>query len=383
VPLAHAQARRTLRLMLVFLVAAGVAAAVDRVRWLPLHLFLAGAVVLAISGVSIMLTVTWSAAPAPPGWAATGQRWAIALGAAGVAVGRRWSAEPLTATAGSLYLVGLVGLAALLVATAARGVERRFDPAVWGYVVAIVAGLAGVGMGIAAATGNGWAQVRSMHVTTNLLGLVGLSVAGTLPFFAATVVRAKMSPRATRVRLGIQIAWLAGALGAAVVGFAQEAPDLAMIGLLAYAMGVAAVYATVPRPTRRQLTWAGPRLVGLWAAGAWWILVLIATAADARAGRAVFAGRWLVVLVVATYGQVLGASVAYLFPMLRGGGHVRLGEAFAATRSWPGLVAVNMVGLSAAVGFPNQLTAAALAAWVADTAWRLGRIRAGTGPSPR
>ena len=55
--------------------------------WGPLHAFLAGAVILAISGASQMFTVTWSAAPAPGRTVTTGQRWAVTVGVAAVLVG--------------------------------------------------------------------------------------------------------------------------------------------------------------------------------------------------------------------------------------------------------------------------------------------------------
>src|SRR3546814_14742063 len=59
-------------------------------------------------------------------------------------------------------------------------------------------------------------------------------------------------------------------------------------------------------------------------------------------------GRWLLVLVVAGYGQILWGSLAYVVPMLRGGGHERLGEGFAVTRSWLGLGAAHAAGIALA-----------------------------------
>ena len=89
----HAQTRTTVRFALAFFIAAGLAAALDgrtdAGEWFALHLLLAGGVVSAISGVSLMLTVTWSAAPAPPESWVSLQRGCIALGAAGLGVSRR------------------------------------------------------------------------------------------------------------------------------------------------------------------------------------------------------------------------------------------------------------------------------------------------------
>jgi len=375
VRVSHAQTRLTVRLALAFVLAAATTAAVGSPRWLTLHMFLAGAVVLAISGVSLMLTVTWSAAPAPPGGWATVQRWTIAAGAAGVALGREADApDGAVAVAGAIHLGGLVLLAVLLVATVRRGVERRFDVAVAAYVAAVTAGTAGVGLGVAMVLDTSTEAVRAAHLTVNLLGLVGLVVGGTMPFFAATVGRARMAPQATPRRLGVTLAWQVSALAAAAVLLAGSQETAAGVALAAYALGIVATLASLPRPTRRQLTWAGPRLLGLWAGGAWWAVAVTATAVDATADRTVFADRWLVVLVVAGYGQILWGSLAYLLPMLRGGGHERLSEGFATTRSWLGFAAANAAGLTAALAGPGPITAAAVAVWVVDSGWRAARV---------
>src|SRR5690242_17473126 len=87
---AHRQARRGVSASLGFVAAAliGVVVPHETGAWLPLHLFLAGAVVLAISTVSLLLTTTWAAAPAPADRAVIAQRLLVGVGAAGVALGR-------------------------------------------------------------------------------------------------------------------------------------------------------------------------------------------------------------------------------------------------------------------------------------------------------
>jgi hypothetical protein len=166
VRLSQAQARRTVRFALCFIVAAALAAMFGPTVWLPLHLFLAGAVVLGISGVSLMLTVTWSAAPAPPDRWVGLQRICIAAGAAGIAVGRSAALPVATvAVAGTVYLTGVVLLAVLLVTTVRRGVERRFDVAVAAYVAALAAGTAGAVVGVVMAVGSPSPALRSAHAT--------------------------------------------------------------------------------------------------------------------------------------------------------------------------------------------------------------------------
>jgi nitrite reductase (NO-forming) len=277
------------------------------------------------------------------------------------------------AVAGTVYLAGVVLLGVLLVTTVRRGVERRFDVAVAAYVAALVAGIAGAVVGVVMAVGSPSPALRSAHVTLNLLGLVGLVVAGTLPFFAATVVRARMSPRASARRLVLMLGGQVCMLVLAVSALAVGAASVAAIGLAGYAVGIIAVFDCLPRPTRRQLRWAGPRLVGLWCGGAWWVVAVAATALDAAAGRAVFDGRWLAVLVIAGYAQLMWGSLAYLLPMLRGGGHERLAEGFATTRSWLGLVAANLAGLAMA-GSWMPAAAACVTVWMLDSAWRAARV---------
>lgn len=371
VRLSHEQTRPTLRVALAFVVAAALAAAWGSTRWVGLHLFLAGAVVLAISGVSLMLTVTWSAAPAPPKRWVAAQRVCIAAGAAGVGLGGV-AGVPVAAVAVAAipYVAGLVLLAWLLVSTVRQGVERRFDAAVAAYVAALLAGVVGVGLGAYMAITTPSPLLRAAHATTNLLGLVGLVVGGTMPFFAATVGRTRMSPHAGAKRLAATVCWqvcmLALAVGSLLAGLGLPL----VIGLGGYALGILVTLAWLPRPTGRQLRWAGPRLYALWVGGLWWAAAVAATAVDVAAGRGAFGGRWLLVLVVAGYAQILWGSLAYLLPMLRGGGGKRLGEGFATTRSWVGLVAANVAGASLALALPAVVPAAAVGVWVIDSAWR-------------
>ncbi len=342
-------------------------------RWLVIHLFFAGAVVLAISGVSLMLTVTWSAAPAPAERWAAFQRWSVAVGAAGVGLGHEvGAADAVVGAAAALYVVGLVALGVVLVSTVRRGIERRFDPAVGAYSAALVAGVGGASMGTVMAVGSA-TGLRDAHLVANLLGFVGLAVGGTMPYFVATVVRSKMSPRATRVRLWGAVGWQSTMVAVAVVSSLADIAVVAAVALGGYALGIVAVLALVPTPTRRQLEWSGPRLVAVWAGAAWWAVAVAATAVDVANGRPVGGAPWLGVLAVAGYAQILWGSLAYLLPMLRGGGHVRLAEGFATTRSWVGLAAVNATGFALVVSW-GPVAAVAAAVWVLDAAWRASRV---------
>lgn len=76
---------------------------------------------------------------------------------------------------------------------------------------------------------------------------------------------------------------------------------------------------------------------------------------------------------VGGFAQILVASIAYLGPVLRGGGHRRLTAGFAATRSWLSVAVGNIAAIAALVGNRTTL-AAALAIWLADIAIRGRRL---------
>jgi nitrite reductase (NO-forming) len=347
VAIVQAQARRALAVAAGFAVAAAAASVVPHRTgaWLPLHLFLVGTLLSAISGATRLFAVTWSAGtPGHPVEVAV-QRWAVAVGAAGLAAGRelRWPAGVL-GLAGSLVVVGLLLLGHLLVVEVRSGKVPRFRPALHAYLAAIACGLAGAGLGVAMVAGRG--AERDAHVVLNVLGLVGLVMAGTLPFFVATQARMKMSPRATLRRLHVTLALLAGGVGIAAAGALTEHPAVTGAGLAAYVGGLVHLATTLPSPGAKQLRWAGPRLLQLALGLAWWAGTVAVAAVRSFLGLAPLPESLVVTLVVGAYAQILVASLAYLGPVLRGGGHERLGRGFATTRSWVAVVTVNGAGLA-------------------------------------
>lgn len=377
VPESQAQARQGLALCLLFAAAALIQVIVGGDRWTAVHLFAAGGLTSAFSGVSVMLAATWSTAPAPAPALGTAQRAAIAIGAAGVVLARRADAPAaVVGSFGSLYAAGLLALAVLLVDTARHGTKRRFDPAVTGWASALVIAVLGSVAGIALASGSGEAALRSVHLTTNLLGFLGVAIATTVPFFGSTVVRARMNPAATPAAIHLAIGLLGGGALLAVIGLAADTPAMTAIGFGIHAVGVAAIYRVSPRPTRRQLDWAGPRLLGLWLGGLWWVVAVLATALRSGAGRTPLTGRWLLVLLIGGYAQILWASLAYLLPMLRGGGHEVLGRGFDTTRSWPTLIAIQLAVITA-IAEAGSLLRILLAVALVDTAWRVIVVGAG------
>jgi hypothetical protein len=86
-------------------------------------------------------------------------------------------------------------------------------------------------------------------------------------------------------------------------------------------------------------------------------------------------------LVIGGFAQILVASLAYLGPVLRGGGHQRLTAGFAITRSWVSLMAGNTAAAAAFAGHSAALVGA-LGIWIADIALRAGRLLAPTKETP-
>lgn len=368
----HHQTRRGLVVALAFALAAVVAALVphDTGAWLPLHLFLVGGLLSAVAAVTQMLAVTWSASPPPSAMWAAGQRWMLGLGAAAIALGREAAQERLVEIGVVLVVAALLALVPMLLRIRARAVTDRYAPAIEGYIAALVAGVVGATIGGLLATvriTSSWDRWRAVHVTLNVWGLIGLVIAATLPFFAATQARRKMHPRATPRAIRTVLAWLTACVGMAALGQGIDGPALVTIGLVAYAVGLVGVAAMLPVYGRRQLSWAGPRLLQLGAGIAWWIGTTVAIGVLAVTGDG--DGPPLRALVIGGYGQILAASLAYLAPVLRGGGHEALGAGFARTRSWIGLVAGNVAAVGAVAGANGVLTVA-LVVWALDALMR-------------
>jgi len=383
VAVAQRQARATLMVAAAFVAAAPLAAVLPHRtgRWLPLHLFLVGGLLSAVSATTQFFAVTWAAGPPAPEWLVRAERLLLAGGAVGLAAGREAGVPAgLLAVSGVAVALALALLAAALERIVRPAVQRRFDVTLRWYRSALAAGGAGGALGVALATGavpsRRAASVLDAHLVLNLLGLVGLVVAGTLPFFVATQAKMRMSPRARGpLQDRLRAALLVG-LGGATAGLLAGRPAAAGAALLVYAGGQVGLVAVLPRPARRQWRWAGPRLLQLAAGLLWWIGAVLAMAASLLRGGPAAPTAALLALVVGGYGQVLAASLAYLGPVLRGGGHERLAAGFATTATWWGLVAGNLAAAAFVAGRP-VLAAGLLGGWVADGAWRAAQLLLG------
>jgi nitrite reductase (NO-forming) len=374
----HAQARQSLCIAGGFVLAAVVAALIPHRTgdWLPLHLFLIGGVLSAICGATQLLAVTWSAAPAPKPIPAAVPRWGLALGAAGLALTRELGA-PVAAIAASGMLVtgALLALAVLLVQVRAKALHRRFHPAIDGYLAAVAVGVGGTIAGLLLATnssGEHAERLRAAHVVINLLGLVGLVIAATIPYFAATQLRTKVSRRATPFAVRAVVAVLGAAAVTTAGGCLFGRAEIVRIGFAASALGVAALFALLPPLHRKQLGWAGPRILQLFSGMLWWAAITGLLAASATDGEPLRESL-LLALVIGGYAQILLGSLAYFGPVLRGGGHRRLTDGFLVTRSWLSLVAGNCAAVAALTQHDGALQAI-LVVWGVDLLVRALRL---------
>jgi len=338
--------------------------------WLPLHLFVVGGVLSAVAATTQMLAVTWSASPAPRTAVAVWQRWCLALGAVGLVVGRERDVRWLFVVGGVAVITAIVTLIPILSHVRSRAVTNRFAPAIEAYIAAIVAGAVGMSLGIVLGIGSAGTrivEIRGTHLILNLLGLVGLVIAGTLPYFSATQVRAKMSRHATPTTMRATLLVLAAGVVVAASGRIFDRAAVAAAGLVGYAAGLVAIAAMLPVYGRRQLRWAGPRALQLLTGLAWWAAMSVAWAialVQDGGDQAI-----LQALVIGGYAQILVASLAYLGPVLRGGGHQHLTGGFAVTRSWLSLIAGNVAATGALTGH-GRTVAVALVVWAADFAIR-------------
>lgn len=379
VAIAQSQARATLALAFVFVVATALALVVPHRTgwWLPLHLFLAGALLLAISAATQLFVVTWAAGPPASNRVAVAQRWLLAGSVALLVASRELAWPRVLAGLGGVGVIGaLLVLGLSLQSTARAGVQRRFDGAVRAYLCALLAGIIGSAFGVAMVggrIGSALPRVRAAHLTLNLLGLIGFVIVATLPSFTATQARVKMSPRADLRAQGAMLAWLSAALATATIGFLSGRPSVAAVGLGAYAAGLVGLVALLPAIRAKQLHWAGPRLLQLGAGLAWWIGATVMLAAQAARNDTVFTRPVIGILVVGGYAQILAAALAYLGPVLRGGGHLRLSQGFRTTRSWLALITANVAAVALLLR-AHDIVVVAIGVWLLDTTIRAATL---------
>lgn len=368
----HTIARLAFRLAGMFGAVAGIWAIVVLIRggswWGPLHSFVAGAVLAAISGASQMFTITWSAASPPPPAVTSTQRRVLGAGVALVLIGVAAGIDALTWIGAAAVVAALVLLGWSLSSTIRRSLLRRFDLSARFYLLALSSGVVGVTLGAmlgSGTAGESYVSMRLVHSHLNLVGLVGLTIVGTLPTFLPTVAH----HRAVSGREAVVAWWMAVAgAGAMFTGLWWGAPP---VGAGTLAMGTSAalilggILARLWNRGRRKLPFLQV------AAGTGWLILWAAIDGIRLLGdqAAVPWSQWTAVAVVAGVGQVLLGSLAYLLPVLAGPPLEPNAGRMTAQPALP-LVLANAAGLAAALGATAVLTVCA-GLWVVDFGRRL------------
>lgn len=261
----------------------------------------------------------------------------LALGALAVFVGVPSGWWWLTVAGATAVVAAVAWHAAHLAGLARRALPFRFRVVVRYYLAAGACLSVGATFGAILARGldDEWhGRLLIAHTMVNLLGWVGLTLAGTLVTFWPTLLRTRMDDRADRLArqaLPLLVAGLVVLPTGALLGF----QPLALAGLALYAAGVAWWGRALWRPLWRKppaefapasvgaaLVWAAAALVGTG--------ILLATArtwADVTNG---FVPGLVLMFVAGFAAQLLLGALSYLIPSVLGGGPsvVRAGGAW-------------------------------------------------------
>jgi nitrite reductase (NO-forming) len=269
-------------LVAAWLTAAGVAGAAGSVlphaRWVVVHLLLLGAVSSAVMIWSTHFATTLLRAPDPPG--SNGFRARLGglnAGALVVVLGVAGDRGPVVALGAVLVGASAAAHAGALVAAARRALPSRFVLVVRYYVAAALLLPVGAWLGyLLTRPGIGddlTARLRLAHEAVNLLGWIGLTVAGTLVTFWPTVLRTRLpdgSQRAARRALPLLLLGIGLIAAPAAAGLR---PPVALTGVGGYDAGLILlagpwVAALRQRPPRSMAAWS------LLAGTGWWLLTL-------------------------------------------------------------------------------------------------------------
>jgi nitrite reductase (NO-forming) len=275
---------------------------------------------------------------------------------------------------GLLIVVSLGLLGAILLGAIRRSLLKRSDLSSRFYLLAIGAGVIGVTLGgllgSGVATGS-YEEMRAVHIHLNLVGLVGLTIVGTLPTILPTLAhRRAVSGQEARIAWWLAIASVVVMTSGLVIG----QPGVGSGALLAGASLAMILVGVAGRLGKSGLEAGLPYLQVCLGCG--WLLlwvVIDGLALIQGDGLSRFSG-WNAAVIVAGVGQVLLGSLAYLLPVLAGGRtHLAHNLERAGNRPWLPLVAANMAGVGLAAGL-GLLAGAGLVAWLADFGFRLTRF---------
>lgn len=289
--------------------------------WLPLHLALAGAVSVAISGAMAQFASALTASRDPSRRATIAQVVCLNVGAAVVAFAHPTRHPAAVAAGGALFGLAMILLAGIVAGMWRTSINRRHPVPMLAYALALASILAGVTVGAllggGLVSGSAWLALRQAHIVLNVLGFAGLTILGTMLTLLPTLLRVPMPawrPQWVVVGVGLGVAALASGLGSRTGAAAVAGAMLIAAG----GLGAGVLAAQVLMKPRRHFVPTAARhlLAGI----AWLIGGAVAVAARlAFAGDPViaFASMRETVLVTFVAGwtlQVLLGAWLYLLP---------------------------------------------------------------------
>ena len=290
--------------------------------WLPLHMTLAGAVAVAISGAMQNFVLALTAAPAPPERLVWAQFALVNAGAASIAIGYPSRHGALVAVGGASFVCGFAVLAWIVYRARRRALNKRHSLPLSMYGFALACVLAGGTLGAFLGSGvihdpESWIGLRHAHMTLNVLGFVSLTIAGTLVTLLPTVLRIRM-PNWHGEATGLL---LAGGVVAIAAGLGLRSAPVAAAGGLAYAGGSLGLAWMVVRTARSEKRWPVPVSAKHLVLGiAWFVSGTIALAVSLLRGVDSFdrfRETYLAMFVCGFIVQVLLGAWLYLLPMAR------------------------------------------------------------------
>ncbi|MFE1847775.1 hypothetical protein ACFW8Z_30850, partial [Streptomyces sp. NPDC059515] len=327
---------------------------VPHARWLLVHLLLLGAVSNAVVIWSGHFAASVLRLPEANRGAPAALRLAcLNAGAVGVIAGLLAGPWPVVLAGGSLVAGAVTAHAAWLVRLLRRALPGRFTMTVRYYVAAAALLPAGAALGIVMARGDlaGDLPERALlaHEMVNLLGWIGLTVAGTLITLWPTMLRTRVADgaeRAARRALPVLVAGLLLAVAAALLA----PPPAAAAGVAVHTAGLV----IAGTPWLREARTKPPRSFAAWsvAAGVLWLTgslvaltgILLSTTSWTTAAARV--SQLTAPLAAGWIAQVLVGALSFLVPVVLGGGPAAVRTATAGLeRAWPARLTVTNTAL--------------------------------------
>lgn len=320
--------------------------------WSPLHAALLGALGSAITIWSAHFADTLLHRPAWGGALMLNGRLGLhSVGAALVITGVCINSQIVIGVGASCVAVSATLGVAAMVVQKRRAVAARMAALVDYYICSLsylmVGALAGWSIKYFDFKGQAaWSnRMYLAHVPIMVLGVLGITVLGTLVVLWPTMLRTKMEPTAPRQA---QRALPGLALAVAVITFSGLWRPLAGIGALLYLLSAVAVVAPLWRTGARKgvTNYAGLSTAAALAWLAWCVIRLgvgVSYAANDDAARAVAHG--LRLAVVSGFAlQILLAALSFLTPVMLGGGPAmsRLTHAIMDRYTWWRITTINL-----------------------------------------